>query len=86
METKPEKERIESAVQIESIQKCEPPTDMPGNNWYQYVVGHQDNKITGYKSGTLKSVTQHVEAFTEGLNERTTIGYSPSVRASRQKK
>lgn len=86
METVTSEELGKPRFQIESIEKCPPPQGMAGTNWYRYIVGDQGNKITGYKSGTLKNVTQHVEEFTEGLNERSVKGYSPSARASRPKK
>lgn len=86
MDIQPQQERIEPRFSIVSIEKCAPPEGMPGKNWYCYVVGDKGNKITGYKSGTLKNVTQHVEEFTEGLNERSVKGYSPSARASRPRK
>lgn len=79
-------EAIKPRFSIVSIEKCTPPKDMPGKDWYRYIVGDKGNKITGYKEGTLKSVTEHVEEFTEGLNERSVKGYSPSARATRPKK
>lgn len=86
MDIKPEEAQVEPRFSIVSIEKCTPPKGMAGQNWYRYIVGDKGNKITGYKSGTLKKVTQHVEEFTEGLNERSVKGYSPSARASRPKK
>lgn len=56
---------------IEIIEKSDPPKGMDGKNWYRYIVREGQRKITGFKTGTLKSVTEHVETFTEGLNERS---------------
>lgn len=86
METETDENQRKTEFEIERIEKCPTPDGMAGGNWYQYVVGQQGNQITGYKSGTLKSVTQHVEEFITGLNERTAKGYSPSARASRPRK
>ena len=86
METETDEIQNKLQFEIERIEKCPAPKGVPGENWYQYVVGQQGRQITGYKSGTLKSVTQHVEEFIGGLNERTTKGYSPSARTSRPKK
>ena len=76
----------ESLFIIECIEKCDPPNNMTGNNWYRYIVKQNKRKITGFKTGTLKSVTEHVEIFTEGLNERTISGTSPHAHTARGKK
>ena len=76
----------ESLFIIECIEKSDPPNNMTGNNWYRYIVRQNKRKITGFKTGTLKSVTEHVESFTEGLNERTIIGASPHAHTARGKK
>ena len=56
---------------IECIEKCEPPKGMTGNDWYLYIVRQNNKKITGFKTGTLERVTEDVERFRVGLNERT---------------
>lgn len=76
----------ESAFIIECIEKSDPPKDMTGNDWYRYIVRQNKRKITGFKTGTLKSVTEHVESFTEGLNERSISGVSPNAHTARSKK
>ena len=76
----------ESLFIIECIEKSDPPKNMAGNNWYRYIVRQNKRKITGFKTGTLKSVTEHVESFTEGLNERTISGVSPHAHTARGKK
>ena len=73
----------ESLFIIESIEKSDPPKNMTGNNWYRYIVRQNKRKITGFKTGTLKSVTEHVEIFTEGLNERNASGVSPGAHTAR---
>lgn len=64
---------------IQSIEKSNPPKGMPDGSWYRYIVGQDGSKITGYKKGSLRSVTKHVEDFIENLNERSAKGYSPSA-------
>jgi len=86
METHTGEEPIGNKFEIESIEKCTPPTGMAGENWYQYVVGQQGSQIKGYKSGTLKSVTLHVEEFIAGLNDRSAKGYSPYAHNPRGRK
>ena len=86
METETDEEQVSPRFEIERIEKCPAPKGVPGENWYQYIVGQKGSQITGYKSGTLNSVTQHVMEFIEGLNERVAKGYSPSARASRPRK
>ncbi len=71
---------------IERIEKSDPPKDMTGDSWYRYTVRQKGRKISGFKSGTLESVTEHVEMFTEGLNERSGGGISPNARSTRGKK
>lgn len=81
-----ENKRPESKFIIERIEKSDPPKDMTGDSWYQYTVRQKGRTITGFKSGTLESVTEHVESFTEGLNERSSGGASPNAHSKRGKK
>ena len=71
---------------IECIEKSVPPEGISGGNWYRYVIGQDGRKITGFKKGTLQSVTDHVEAFTENLNERSGKGISPNAHTARGRK
>lgn len=86
METAINEDQGKQRFMIEQIEKCPAPKGMVGKNWYQYIVGQQGSKITGYKSGTLRSVTKHVEEFIEGLNERAAKGYSPHAHNTRGRK
>ena len=86
MDTTDNDEWSDSEFIIECIEKSDPPKDMTGNDWYRYIVRHNKRRITGFKTGTLKSVTEHVESFTEGLNERTISGVSPNAHTARGKK
>ena len=71
---------------IETIEKSEPPKGISGTNWFRYIVGQGGHKITGFKTGTLKSVTEHVEIFIDGLNERSARGISPNAHSARGRK
>ena len=67
----PNGESGKSRFTIEIIEKSDPPSNMEGKNWYRYIISQGQRKITGFKTGTLQSVTEHVESFTDGLNERS---------------
>ena len=67
-----------------SVEKTTAPEGMTGDNWHLYVVGQGTARIEGKKPGTLKSVTEHAEAFAEDLNSRT--GKGGSTYAPRKKK
>lgn len=79
LENKPETLRFK----IKLIEKIAAPKGMVGENWYRYIVAQNGRDITGFKTGTLKSVTEHVEIFTEGLNERNASGVSPGAHTAR---
>lgn len=81
-----EDERKEAKFNIECIEKSDAPKNMPGDNWYRYIVRQKERRITGFKTGNLKSVTEHVENFTRGLNERTFGSVSPNARSARGRK
>jgi hypothetical protein len=66
-----------------SVEKTTAPEGMTGDNWHLYVVAQGDARIEGKKSGTLKAVTAHAEAFAEDLNSRT--GKGGSTYAPRKK-
>jgi len=66
-----------------SVEKTTAPEGMTGDNWHLYVVGQGTARIEGKKPGTLKSVTEHAEAFAEDLNSRT--GKGGSTYAPRKK-
>jgi hypothetical protein len=86
MDIEVEPKRNVTKFNIECIEKSDPPKDMTGDNWYRYIVMQNGRKITGFKTGSLKSVTEHVESFTQGLNERSIGGVSPNARSARTRK
>lgn len=66
------------------VEKAEPPAGYPAGNWHRYVIEQGKSTIEGYRTGTLKSVTQHAESFATDLNERGAVGYS--TYSTRKKK
>jgi len=61
---------------LTSIEKSDPPADMPSGNYCQYVVMYGDSAINCVRAGTLKEVTLHAEDFVKNLNSRSTMSYS----------
>lgn len=74
----------EKKYRVVSVEKTDPPEDMPGNNWHRYIIGQGGSKIEGLKPGTLKTVTEHAEAIAEDLNSRS--GRGGSTYAPRKQK
>ena len=60
----------DQAYEILSIRPTEPPPEMDGADWHCYVISQGNNKIHGYRQGSLKSVTRSVEEIVLQLNER----------------
>ena len=69
--TKPSKQ-----FRIVSIEKTDPPANVSGGEWYKYTIEHDASSIDGMRSGSLRSVEQHLEEYVEKLNSRATYGYS----------
>ena len=61
---------------ILSIEKTDPPGNVTGGEWYRYIIEHDASPIEGIRSGTLRSVQQHLEEYVENLNARAFHGYS----------
>ena len=74
----------ESKYSVVTVEKTPAPEGLPGDNWYEYVIGYGRSKIVGKKPGTLKAVTEHAETVAEDLNSRASRG--GSTYAPRQKK
>ena len=78
-------ETPEKPFRILSIEKTDPPENVAGGEWYRYFIEHKSSPIDGLRSGTLRSVTKHLEEYVETLNSRATHGYSPYA-AKKEKK
>jgi len=72
---------MRQTYEIVSIQRAEPPPDVEGANWYDYVIAFEGNDtVQGCRQGSLKAVTSAVEEIVVQLNERH------SKKSGRQKK
>ena len=55
---------------IVSVEPTEAPDDLGGNNWYRYVIDQGQNRICGYRRGSLEGITKSIEELVLRLNER----------------
>ncbi len=53
-----------------SIERHAPPAGGDGNDWFVYKISQGENVITGYRRGSIGTVTEDVRKVVEGLNER----------------
>jgi hypothetical protein len=60
----------EDNYEIVSVEPTDPPADMEGTGWHCYVIGQGENRIRGYRQGSIKAVTRAVEETVARLNER----------------
>ena len=84
-----EDEMIPTNYQVLSVEKIDAPDGLPGDNWFQYVIGHKKTTIDGIKTGTLKNVTLHAESVAKDLNLRSMSNrssYAPKQNQNRHKK
>jgi hypothetical protein len=58
--------------QIVSVKKSKPPSGAEGTDWHCYIIAQGGNEITGYRQGSLRSVTRAAKEITAQLNERRT--------------
>lgn len=72
--------------QVESVEITDPPEGMPDGNWCRYVIGQGTSKIECIRSGSLKAVTQHAEAYARDLNDRFSKGLSPYAQHHKKTK
>jgi hypothetical protein len=56
--------------EILSVEPAEAPYGLDGSGWHRYVIVQGDNKISGYRQGSLNSIRQSVEEIVMRLNER----------------
>ncbi len=75
---------VEHKYHVESVEQTDPPDGMPSGDWHRYVIARGRSKIEGFRPGSLKTVTQHAETITEGLNERSFKNTSPYVSRTRK--
>ena len=63
-------EQTYEIYRIVSVRRAEPPSGAEGSDWHRYVIAQGSSTITGYRRGSLKTVTTVVEEFVAKLNER----------------
>jgi len=63
----------DDAYRLLSIQHGGAPSGSAGRDWYTYRISQGPNMITGYRRGSLESVTVEVDQIVVGLNERRVV-------------
>ncbi|MGI9228329.1 MAG: hypothetical protein ACR2P9_00540 [Gammaproteobacteria bacterium] len=63
------KQREPDRYPVISVDKVDPPKGANGN-WYCYVIGQGNSRITGSRQGTLREVTAYANRYAKSLNER----------------
>ena len=58
------------AFRLVAIRHAGPPEGCVGRDWLIYEIVQGNNRITGYRRGTLASATTEVEKIVLGLNDR----------------
>lgn len=62
---------IVSKFTLESVEETSPPAGADAGKWYSYIIGRGTSVITGKRSGSLRTVTEHAEKVVEDLNSRS---------------
>ena len=52
------------------VEPAEAPCGLGGADWYRYIIVQGNNKISGYRQGNLRTITQSIEETVVRLNER----------------
>lgn len=53
-----------------SIEPSEAPEEQDGENWFRYTIVQGENRIHGYRQGSLRTITKSVEELVGVLNDR----------------
>ena len=56
---------------LESVEETTAPDGAGQEKWFSYIIGRGKSVISGKRSGTLKSVTEHAENVVDDLNSRS---------------
>jgi len=59
--------------QLISFQPINPPDNNNQNDWYQYVIANNFNRITGYRSGKREDVKEYIKMVMEYQNKKLFI-------------
>ena len=68
--TAPPEDAGDGAYRLLSIARTNAPSGSEGRDWVEYRIVQGMNIITGYRRGSVASVTEDVKKVVEGLNER----------------
>ena len=63
----------DGSYRLLSIQHASAPSGSAGRDWFTYRIAQGQNMITGYRRGSLASVTEEVDQIVVGLNERRMV-------------
>jgi hypothetical protein len=69
----PSEDLADDAYRLLSIDRTSPPTGSEGRDWMKYRITQGTNLITGYRRGSLATVTEDVKKVVDGLNERRMV-------------
>ena len=61
---------IDEKYGILSVKPVDAPRGTAGTDWHCYVIGQGENRICGYRQGSIGGVTKAVEEIVVRLNER----------------
>ena len=64
---------VDDGYRLVSIDGATAPTGSAGKDWHVYRIAQGANLITGYRRGSLTTVTADVQKIVEGLNERRLV-------------
>lgn len=56
--------------ELADIEKAKAPDGGDGNDWFRYTIIQGQNRITGYRQGSQRTVTKAVKDIVVELNER----------------
>jgi hypothetical protein len=70
MTTSPPEDVADDSYRLLSIARTNAPSGGEGRDWVEYRIVQGVNIITGYRRGSISSVTEDVKKVVEGLNER----------------
>lgn len=62
--------RLPDPYEVVSVRSVPAPAGTTGANWYRYEISQGENRIVGYRAGTIDDVTSAIEVIVQRLNER----------------
>jgi hypothetical protein len=62
--------QLAESFELNDIKRAKAPDGGTGQDWHRYIITQGPNKITGYRQGSQRAVTQAVKEIVLELNER----------------